>query len=69
MHHTNTTEKKRLRNHNTFLPIMARKCGLCREAGHDRRKCPNKERGAEIELMDAEELRSPSACGANTTTK
>ena len=37
---------------------MARKCGLCREAGHDRRKCPNKERGAEIELMDAEERAS-----------
>jgi len=53
--HQPTQTKKRFRNHNTFLPIMARKCGICRDPGHDRRKCPNHKRGAEIELMDAEE--------------
>ena len=33
-----------------------RTCGKCREAGHDRRKCTNHERAAEIALMDAELL-------------
>jgi hypothetical protein len=37
---------------------MARKCGLCREAGHDRRKCPNKERAAEMQMMAAADYES-----------